>query len=271
MNWSYFPNTEKAYNIYIEEIKNLQSNYAPFAIGQEAIEFETNSELIFQKHKNSILNNFEKDFQVFEDAAVLTTEWSSFKHFKDKYYTFLGVFFDEFPDAEEIHYIEKEYLFLKEEMPIEIFIRDSHTYKKLNYSNKKKIAFLENKALELGYEMIYQSQFNKLTLLKKPSPIDSNSNTENYSETEKIKWLGTNLELYELIKTLIEAKKLKGKNQKEVFITLFNLLGMEYSDIRKKEAMATIRQREKDKTPFVDLLRLSLEKWVNDRDNNKLM
>ncbi|MGN7513683.1 MAG: RteC domain-containing protein [Allomuricauda sp.] len=270
MDWSFFQNTEKQFNKYIEDIKNLELEFQPFPLGEETVHFDLKLNELYEKHKDAIINDFENDLNTLEESGVLTTKWGSFEKFKDQYYFFQGIFFTKYPDAEEIDYLKKEYEILKDSIPFESFVKETHSYQKLMFSNKKKIAFLEDKANQLGYQLIYNDKTEKLVVTKFENKLRSEEKVKDWSKSNNLKWYGTDLELFELIKSLIESKKIVGGNQKQIFKTLFNQFGVDYSDERKRDAIATIRQRVKDKTPFIEELQLSLESWIKAKDEDTL-
>ena len=84
---------------------------------------------------------------------------------------------------------------------------------------------------------------------------------------KKLNWSGSDLELTELLKALIESKCFVGHTDKEVFETIFEFLGIEYTDNIKKERLSTIRKRTKDLNPFLEKLYANLEKWIRIKDN----
>ena len=90
------------------------------------------------------------------------------------------------------------------------------------------------------------------------------------NKTSILKWTGKDLELFELIKALIQSKKINSQSEKVTFKTIFNFFGLTYSDSRKRDAIQTIRARVKDKTPFLIDLQLDLENWIEAKDQDKL-
>lgn len=75
-----------------------------------------------------------------------------------------------------------------------------------------------------------------------------------------IQWLGTPLELVELIKALIEAKKINGGSEKQVFNFFQQLLNLPFD---KRQKLQSIRKRSTDLTPLIHELEFHLKQWIN--------
>ncbi|MDX1718959.1 MAG: hypothetical protein R3353_02275 [Salegentibacter mishustinae] len=75
-----------------------------------------------------------------------------------------------------------------------------------------------------------------------------------------IQWLGTPLELAELIKALIEAKKINGGSEKQVFNFFQQLLNLPFD---KRQKLQSIRKRSTDLTPLIHELEFHLKQWIN--------
>ena len=58
------------------------------------------------------------------------------------------------------------------------------------------------------------------------------------NQSSEVRWLGTELEFAELIKSLIEAKKLKGKNQQHIYDEM--AIYLDIPDTDKKQKLETI-------------------------------
>jgi hypothetical protein len=68
------------------------------------------------------------------------------------------------------------------------------------------------------------------------------------------------LELAELIKALIQAKKINGGSEKEVFDFFQQLLDLPFD---KREKLQSIRKRSTDLTPLIHELEFHLKQWIN--------
>lgn len=76
----------------------------------------------------------------------------------------------------------------------------------------------------------------------------------------KLNWQLDGLEVAELTKALIKSNKVIGhKSEKEVFDEVMKFFNVEFD---KREKLQTIKQRTKDKTPFLDQLTHSLNNWI---------
>jgi hypothetical protein len=108
------------------------------------------------------------------------------------------------------------------------------------------------------------SGFKKSILsLDKHSKINSilqDRELKGIQQENQIKWLGTPLELAELIKALIQAKKINGGSEKEVFDFFQQLLDLPFD---KREKLQSIRKRTTDLTPLLHELEFHLKQWIN--------
>lgn len=80
------------------------------------------------------------------------------------------------------------------------------------------------------------------------------------NQSSEVRWLGTELEFAELIKSLIEAKKLNGKTQKHIYDSLDTYLDIKDTD--KKQKLETISLRTNKTTPFLVELEKALNSWI---------
>lgn len=100
-------------------------------------------------------------------------------------------------------------------------------------------------------------------VLQRRSLSDPNENPDiQMDTTPSLNWRGSTIELVELIKALIEAGKLPGLADKEIFELLEKYLGY---PIDQREKLQTIKKRTKDQTKFIDTLQYAIQSWI-DRD-----
>lgn len=76
----------------------------------------------------------------------------------------------------------------------------------------------------------------------------------------KVKWEGEHIEFAELVKALIEAKKISGNTEKAIFEDLCLILGIE--DLKKDSRMSGLKKRTKDITPLLYELERKLNNWI---------
>jgi hypothetical protein len=79
-------------------------------------------------------------------------------------------------------------------------------------------------------------------------------------QENNIQWLGTPLELAELVKALIEAKKINGVSEKQVFLFFQQALGLPFD---KREKLQSLRKRSTDLTPLLEQMEFHLKQWIN--------
>lgn len=97
--------------------------------------------------------------------------------------------------------------------------------------------------------------------------LPSNVVKDSSFSKQGLKWLGTALELSELLKALIESEKLEGKSEKEIFRVIFELFGLKFTKEIKKNRLDNIGKRLIDKTKFLDSLNSNLVNWIDKKDN----
>lgn len=83
--------------------------------------------------------------------------------------------------------------------------------------------------------------------------------------TSKLNWAGTELELSELIKALIQAKKISPElTQTEIFKRFKDLLNV--SNFNESDKLKDIRKRTNTLTPFINTLGITLSNWIKAKD-----
>lgn len=119
--------------------------------------------------------------------------------------------------------------------------------------------FVKFRNFELSLNRIFDELERKKTFLE-ASYISSENNIDG------LNWQGSELQLTELIKALIENNSLNPNlTDKEIFrrFRLFFNVG----DFNHTQKLQDIKKRTKDLTPFVNALEISLSNWVK-KDNN---
>jgi len=81
-----------------------------------------------------------------------------------------------------------------------------------------------------------------------------------FRQENKIQWQGTPLELAELLKALIEAKKITGASEKQVFLFFQQVLDLPFD---KREKLQSLRKRSTDLTPLLDEMAFHLKQWIS--------
>ena len=79
-------------------------------------------------------------------------------------------------------------------------------------------------------------------------------------EPLRLEWNGDYLELCELVKALVESRRIQG-TQTEIFETFHKLF--QFTDKTEKPTLQTIKKRTTDKTPFLYFLENALTRWIN--------
>lgn len=125
----------------------------------------------------------------------------------------------------------------------------------------------KDKVFTAFFEKDYISQENSIDLKEQILKMDYNYQVKaanpiselNPTVNQQVKWTGENIELVELIKSLIQADKISGKNEKEIFKFFADLFNVE---INQKQQLQTIKKRTTDQTPLLNILTDRMEKWT---------
>lgn len=86
---------------------------------------------------------------------------------------------------------------------------------------------------------------------------------ENIKELEnknKIEWIASELDLVELIKSLIEIKAINYKTEQDVFEFFEKIFDIK---LKKRQRLQTIKERKKDKSNFIPKLEQAFLKWFD--------
>lgn len=213
--------------------------------------------LWYQDEYCEILDLFEKRVYELDEEEIYYYGCSS-KVYKQTYYTRLNNFISEYEDAEEIDFIEEElengilkipYKYLK------IGIQ-----KKIKFGLNKRFKFLQERAYENDYKIEYYEPVfdeDKESFQLKNQIKESSTN---------IKWHGSQTELIELVKALIEAKRIRG-TQKSIINTISNFFGVQINHPNK--LIQDIKNRNLDsETKFLNELKEVLSNYIK-RENTR--
>lgn len=81
----------------------------------------------------------------------------------------------------------------------------------------------------------------------------------------KITWEGEHIEFAELVKALIEAKKISGTSDKAIFEDLCSILKIE--DFNKDQRLKGLKKRIHETTPLLFKLEQKLNEWIEQKGN----
>ncbi len=126
----------------------------------------------------------------------------------------------------------------------------------------------KDKVFTAFFEKDYISQENSIDLKEQILKMDYNYQVQVVNSVSErittdplnVKWSGENIELVELIKSLIQADKISGKNEEEIFKFFADLFKVE---LNKKQQLQTIKKRTTSQTSFLDYLTLKMDRWIN--------
>ena len=195
----------------------------------------------------------------------------SFKVYNKTYSERLEYFKNIFIDSNEIDFIISElnegifeYRFKDfESSYIEDFEIEYYNRMKKNifYSLKKRFLYLKQRAELEGFNLVYIKD-NSYSI----KPIEhSNTKTKVHNDIKFLSWNGTNLQLTELIKSLIESNLLNHElSQKEIFKRFTDFLQVDEFD--ENDKIRDIRKRTHTKTPLLNLLEKSINSYITNKD-----
>lgn len=206
----------------------------------------------------------------------------SFEVYKKTYNERLKEFQQTFFDATEIDFIESELnegVFYpkiqrkKSDFAIdEVFNINSHYTKQIQYSLKKRFEYLQQRAEENKFSLsyYYSTDFPDVASYNL-EPIQEllNVKTESINDMldilEPLNWNGTELQLTELTKALIQSNLInKELTQKDIFKRL--KMFFQIDDFNENDKLKDIRKRTKDKTRLINILETSLTTWITNKD-----
>jgi len=195
----------------------------------------------------------------------------SFKVYNKTYSERLEYFKNIFIDCNEIDFIISElnegifeYRFKDfESFYIEDFEIEYYNRMKKNifYSLKKRFMYLKQRAELEGFNLVYIKD-NSYSI----KPIEySNTKIKDHSNLKHLSWNGTNLQLTELIKSLIASHLLNHElSQKEIFKRFTDFLQVDKFD--ENDKIRDIRKRTHTKTPLLNLLEKSMTSYIINKD-----
>lgn len=227
-----------------EEYENNFSDLPPFLIDEteEAKNLQFEIEQTFEEEYSHSV-----DKQYFYGCSIdiyKKTFEIRFKEFKKEYF-----------DSEIIDFIRSELDFGISWFPLQFV--DGITRKKIRYSLGKRFEFLKLKASEYGFDLIHSPQEHNVDNYYL-SKLDFMGNKNN----SNLKWKGSQTELIELTKALIENGNLKG-TQKEIIQTISDFFGVEMKNPDK--LLTDIKKRNiGSETLFLDKLKSSLYNYLTE-------
>ncbi len=119
--------------------------------------------------------------------------------------------------------------------------------------------FIKFRNFELSVNRIFDELERKKTFLE-ANYISSENNIDG------LNWQGSELQLMELIKALIENNSLNPNlTDKEIFKRFFKFLNIK--EFNHTQKLQDIKKRTKDLTPFINTLEISLSNWVKNDKN----
>jgi hypothetical protein len=187
----------------------------------------------------------------------------------------LNKYITHYPKSDEYEYIIGQIFTLRNfKLSIQFLSEYDLQQKYLSIFKKNKSDYDLDEIIAWGTEYKLQQQ-NKIDREIKfyeiqLGRINPNTTIKENSQTEPrklLKWTGTDLELSETLKALIETDKFVGQREKHVFKIIFETLGLKYSDSIKKERLATIKNRTKELTPFIHSMETNLSIWIKEKDD----
>lgn len=251
-----------------EDILEDDGNF-PEIEGQQSVEFKRNhhwkrlDKLDFDDLNDSPSTKFQDAFS--NDYRIACQSKTFFyccqlEAYKTQYPIMLSDYKLQFPDAEVISFISQE---LKRHVnPIEqhyfYSLASEENRLNLNFSRTATLKFLGNEARKENFEVIFEDDFfnDSFSFELKAMAINNTS----FSNITNIQWQGSQTDLIELIKSLIENGAVKGI-QKDIINSFTSFFEIE---IKNPDKLITdIKKRNiGSETLFIDKLKKSLYDYI---------
>lgn len=100
-----------------------------------------------------------------------------------------------------------------------------------------------------------------LSNLQKPKEEEEEPSSASLKLISNIQWQGEHIEFAEIIKALIESKKISGTTEKSIFEDLCLVFGVK--DFNKNNRIGGLKKRIHDTTPLIHQLEIHLNSWIN--------
>jgi hypothetical protein len=196
----------------------------------------------------------------------------SFDVYKKTYKTRFAEYQKIYKDCDEIDFLNSELMEGVLHHKFSMYNIDNVIENKIGYSLIKRCEFIKDRILELGFKLtiskkqlrldefsIDLSKENDMRIKKKETKIKDHSNLKLLS------WKGSNLQLTELIKALIESNLLNHElSQKEIFKRFTDFL--QVTEFDENDKIRDIRKRTHTKTPLLNLLEKSITSYIINKD-----
>lgn len=231
---------------------------------------------------------YHRDFKDKMETALAETFKIEYLQYFDKEY-FFGCSFDVYKKTYKTRFAEYQKIyndcceidFLNSELTEGILRHKFKNYNidkvienKISYSLIKRCHFIRDKILGLGFTLSFSKK--QLRLDKFSINLSKENNkpkkgkrtkikTKDHSNLKLLSWNGTNLQLTELIKALIESNLMNHElSQKEIFKRFTDFLQVDKFD--ENDKIRDIRKRTHTKTPLLNLLEKSINSYITNKD-----
>lgn len=272
-----FNESKKIYNEFIEKHQGIISTVAPPTYN-ELMDFNDEYGLrkLEEQYRERITPVFEKEFNDLKSNYEFF--WGcTFDVYLRDYDKRKHEFFQRFNDALHIDFIEQEASKLLNDN-FEKFIwmiwktkgEQSELIRNIEYSKAKKRRFLEDEAMSLGYDLIFDFDDEYA------SDFFTISERNNKHKSEPIKsnlvWNASQTDLMELIKAIIETDAIKDSKEKgkqkdltDHLTTLFNI------QIKNPDKLITDLNKRNigNETKFIDSLKKNLITFLQKENTRK--
>jgi hypothetical protein len=229
--------------------------------------------------------NYLKDYNDKMNTAIGEIFKIEYLEYCDKEY-FFGCSFDvyektyktRFAEYQKIYKDCNEFNFLNSELNEGVFIHKFNQYnidelieEKISYSLVKRGRFIKKRLSKLGFKLtiskkqLRSDKFSINSSKENPKPRKEKETKIKIKDHSNLKWNGSNLQLTELIKALIESNLLNHElSQKEIFKRFTDFLQVKEFD--ENDKIRDIRKRTHTKTPLLNLLEKSITSYIINKD-----
>lgn len=247
----------------MEEFKNGEKNQRELLLetpwGEEQDIKEVEYSIWVQEKSFELLELFEKEVKELEEKQEYYFG-CSFKIYKMHYEKRKKNFFNEYEDTTELDFIEEELQKGIFNLPYEDYQKFIFTRieKQFNFSLKKRFQFLTERAIDLGFEIIYIPQQEELNgdLSKETYRIKPIKQTTTKNNITPLQNSFTPTQILELTRAIIETGNIEG-NKKDIIKAFAEFFQVEINN--PDQLWQTIKARKQEgETIFLDHLKKTL-------------
>lgn len=266
IHFSHYRVFKKTLKVYAEAMVNhplFNANY-----------ISTNPQKNDHKDFNDLMNTAVGEMFNIEYLEYCDKEYffgCSFDVYKKTYKTRFAEYKKIYKDCDEINFLNSELMEGILHHKFSEYNIDNVIKNKISHSLVKRCNFIRCRMHELGFKLniskkqLRLDKFSIDTSKENTKPIKEKETKIKIKDHSNLKWNGSNLQLTELIKALIESNLLNHElSQKEIFKRFTDFL--QVTEFDENDKIRDIRKRTHTKTPLLNLLEKSITSYIINKD-----